>query len=118
MYLPKKKIQEINKQRPDCIPVVVVADKNFRHVWKSPKGDSSEVRILVPKSATLTDLRIYILRLLKQNNSSVTDALFIASTINKKIINTISGTPVSDIVDIHGYDGVLYLTLYTENAFG
>jgi len=118
MYLPRSKIEEIRSKHPDSIPAVVTADKHFRHTWRSSNGETGTVKLLMPTSATLFNLRLYILKILKNNNKNVTDAIYISDALTGKIINTTCNTRVADIVDYYGRDGVLYLTLHGENAFG
>lgn len=118
MFLTKERVQQILKTNPSKVPIVVIKDKKLKYILKNGNAPEGVAKILAPRKITLFQLRLEIMRILKENNSDVTDAIFITNTVTGKMISGTSSIEIGDIVDEQGKDGALYLTLYTENAFG
>lgn len=118
MFLSKERVKQILKSNPNMVPIVVVKNKNLNYVLKNGNSEDGVAKILAPRKISLFQLRLEIMRILKENNKNVTDAIFISNTITGRMIAATSSIQVGDIVDEQGRDGALYLTLYAENAFG
>ncbi len=95
--------------------LVVKKDPKLKYVWYSDSSKDT-IKMIVPYSWTMFDLKLRILTILKSLNHSVTDSIYLSCC--GVIINCNNSTLLTTIADKYNNGGVLYMTICSENVFG
>lgn len=114
MSLSRNDVHKIRLKYPGRIPIIIKKDPKLQYYW-SCKGGEGVVKILAPESMTMFDLKLEILSKLKSLNHFVSDAIYLSSGNHIVLCNNV---PISYVLDKHGRDGVIYMTIHSENVFG
>lgn len=112
--LTREDVLRIRTKYPNSIPVVMRKDPKLKYNWYS-STNKNLIKMLVPETMSMFDLKLQILSKLKTMNNSVTDAIYISCDGN---ILTCNSVPMSLIFSRHNDNGALYMELHGENAFG
>ena len=107
-------LQKLRLKYPGSIPILITKSSKLSYNWYC-KTSNNTVKLLAPESMSLFDLKLNILSTLKRLNNSVKDNIYLFSGNTPLNCNSV---PLSHITQLYGDNGVLYLTIHAENAFG